>query len=75
MIILLAGLVSGMIVGLLVALLVLIITKRFNAQIDTFVEKISTKAQGEGYIIGLTDEEQSFADSLKKKEETGEVLS
>jgi MFS superfamily sulfate permease-like transporter len=69
----------GIIIGLLIAIVMLGVTNRYKEEIGAVVDKVSSKVvshlpQSEGYIIGLSEEEQSFKDSLKEKEKTGEPL-
>lgn len=64
----------GVVTGLLSAIIILVIIKKYEESITTFIDKVSDKARGKGYIIGLSEEEQSFKDSLKEKEKTGEIL-
>jgi len=69
----------GVIIGLLIAIVMLGVADRYKENIGTVVDKVSSKVvshlpHGEGYIIGLSEEEQSFKDSLKEKEKTGEPL-
>lgn len=71
--------VLGIFMGLLTAIIILGVTDRYKEDIGSVVEKVSSKVVGnlpksKGYIIGLSEEEQSFKDSLKEKEETGKPL-
>lgn len=73
------SLIFGVVIGLLIAIVMLGVTDRYKENIGSVVNTVSEKVvgslpKGKGYIIGLSEEEQSFKDSLKEKEESGKPL-
>ena len=73
------SLTFGVIIGLLISIVMLGVADRYKENIGNVVDKVSTKVasslpKGKGYIIGLSEDEQSFKESLKEKEESGKPL-
>lgn len=73
------SLTLGVVIGLLIAIVMLGVADRYKENIGAVVDKVSSKVvaslpKGKGYIVGLSEEEQSFKDSLKEKEESGKPL-
>jgi hypothetical protein len=58
----------GVILGFLLCLVVVAVSFRFSSDIQREAQSLYAKAldSPQGYIVGLSDDEQAFADSLPK---------